>query len=73
MQISIASSTTKHVPIYHLDIHTTDKGSPQAVHKHIQAPFARWFTEDGQFVAAQFQSWLAGEVPVIKEAVKAKK
>jgi Microsomal signal peptidase 25 kDa subunit (SPC25) len=60
------------VPIYHLDVQTTEKGG-KVVDRHIEAPFTRWFTEDGQFVAAQFQSWLAAEVPVVKEALKAKK
>lgn len=61
------------MPKYNLDVYTTEKGSAHPNHRQIEAPFARWFTEDGEFVAAQFQSWLASEVPLIKDAVKAKR
>lgn len=33
----------------------------------IEAPFTRWFTSDGYFVAKPFQQWLASEIPVIAE------
>lgn len=35
---------------------------------HIRAPFTRWFTSDGYFIAKPFQQWLASEVPVIGAA-----
>lgn len=34
----------------------------------IEAPFTRWFTADGEFVAKPFQQWLASAVPVIGKA-----
>jgi hypothetical protein len=35
---------------------------------HIRAPFTRWFTSDGYFVAKPFQQWLASEVSVVGAA-----
>lgn len=35
---------------------------------HIRAPFTRWFTSDGYFIAKPFQQWLASEVPVVGAA-----
>jgi len=34
----------------------------------IEAPFTRWFTADGEFMAKPFQQWLASVVPVIGKA-----
>lgn len=34
----------------------------------IRAPFTRWFTADGYFVAKPFQQWLASEVPIVGAA-----
>ena len=34
----------------------------------ISAPFTKWFTTDGHFIAHPFQQWLASEVPVIGKA-----
>lgn len=60
-QITIASTTKSHIPIYHLRIHVDGRKL------EIQAPFTRWFTSDGFFVAKPFQQWLASEVPLIGE------
>jgi hypothetical protein len=55
------------VPIYKVTIrHTT----PQKQWKEfkVEAPFTRWFTSDGSFVAKPFQQFLASEIPVIGAA-----
>ena len=33
-----------------------------------EAPFMRWFTADGLFVAKPFQQFLAASIPIIGEA-----
>ncbi|KAF2682429.1 hypothetical protein K458DRAFT_444103 [Lentithecium fluviatile CBS 122367] len=68
--VRIATSAKKHFPIYEVDVTFTpapvNKGHPQKI--HIRAPFTRWFTADGYFIAKPFQQWLASEVPVIGAA-----
>ncbi|ORY03999.1 microsomal signal peptidase 25 kDa subunit-domain-containing protein [Clohesyomyces aquaticus] len=69
-KIRIASSTDKHIPIYKCDVTFTPapySSNPQQKLK-IRAPFTRWFTADGYFVAKPFQQWLASEVPVVGAA-----
>ncbi|KAJ9648331.1 hypothetical protein H2199_001185 [Coniosporium tulheliwenetii] len=61
-QITIASKTKDHIPIYHLTV-TVDGRQLE-----IKAPFTRWFSADGYFVAKPFQQWLASEISVIGEA-----
>lgn len=34
----------------------------------IEAPFTKWFTADGEFVAKPFQQWLASNIPVVGDA-----
>ncbi|KAF2662963.1 hypothetical protein K491DRAFT_686112 [Lophiostoma macrostomum CBS 122681] len=69
-KIQVRSSTKKHIPIYEVDVTytpaPTTSNPPQTI--HIRAPFTRWFTSDGYFVAKPFQQWLASEVPVIGAA-----
>ncbi|KAL8737226.1 MAG: hypothetical protein Q9181_001880 [Wetmoreana brouardii] len=65
--VSIASSVTKHKPIYNLKVRYERLGKePKTL--EISAPFTRWFDSDGYFVATPFQQWLASEVPIIGEA-----
>ena len=70
LQISIASSVTKHSPIYKLTVRHANTSGDRSSWKtsEITAPFARWFDADGYFVAQPFQQWLASEVPVIGQA-----
>ena len=35
---------------------------------YIEAPFMRWFSSDGLFVASPFQQWLASEIPIVRKA-----
>ena len=70
-QISLASSVTKHTPLYKLSVRYSEAGK----HKpfdwetlEIEAPFTMWFTADGEFIAKPFQQWLASAVPVIGKA-----
>ncbi|KAL8766707.1 MAG: hypothetical protein Q9209_006576 [Squamulea sp. 1 TL-2023] len=65
--ISIASSVTKHKPIYNLQVRYGKPGTEPQVLK-ISASFTRWFDSDGYFVASPFQQWLATEIPAIGEA-----
>jgi len=63
----MSTSADKHVPIYNVTIrHTT----PQDQWKEfkVQAPFTRWFTSDGRFVAKPFQQFLASEIALIGAA-----
>ncbi|KAL8644666.1 MAG: hypothetical protein Q9226_007649, partial [Calogaya cf. arnoldii] len=65
--VSIASSVTKHKPIYNLQVRYGKSGKEEQTLK-ISAPFTRWFDSDGYFVATPFQQWLATEIPAIGEA-----
>ncbi|KAF2009848.1 SPC25-domain-containing protein [Aaosphaeria arxii CBS 175.79] len=69
-KILIRSSTKKHTPIYECDVTFTPSPTSSSPSKtiHIRAPFTRWFTSDGYFVAKPFQQWLASEVPVVGAA-----
>lgn len=67
-QVRIATSTKKHIPIYEVDVVFTPAGSTHQQKIHIRAPFTRWFTSDGYFIAKPFQQWLASEVPVVGAA-----
>lgn len=44
----------------------TTSNPPQTI--QIRAPFTRWFTSDGYFIAKPFQQWLASEVPIVGAA-----
>ena len=66
-QLSIASSVTKHNPVYKLTVRWSD-GNGDWKQSDISAPFARWFDSDGHFIARPFQLWLRSEVPLVGEA-----
>ena len=60
----MASSVTKHTPIYNLTVaYTNPKGEEKRL--ELSSPFTRWFDTDGFFIAKPFQQWLASEVPLI--------
>lgn len=62
----------KHTPIYRLKIRYAPppaRGRVDYKELEIEAPFTRWFTKDGVFVAKPFQEWLASEVPLIGKIV----
>jgi hypothetical protein len=65
LQIRIATSSKKHIPVYECAVtfSASSTSTPQTI--HIRAPFTRWFTSDGYFIAKPFQQWLASEVPVV--------
>lgn len=62
---------TKHTPIYKVTVRYSEaeKNEPFDWETlEIEAPFTRWFTVDGEFIAKPFQQWLASAVPVIGKA-----
>ncbi|KAI5862657.1 microsomal signal peptidase 25 kDa subunit-domain-containing protein [Durotheca rogersii] len=73
-KISIATSTQKNIPTYHLKITVTPPpASPQAPRPPPQTlelarSFAEWFDVQGRFVAPPFQTALASSVPLIGAA-----
>ncbi|KAF2197806.1 hypothetical protein GQ43DRAFT_190151 [Delitschia confertaspora ATCC 74209] len=69
-RIKISSSVKKHIPIYNLSVTfqpTPYSSNPPQTIK-IRAPFTRWFSSDGYFIAKPFQQWLASEIPVVGAA-----
>ncbi|KAL6720710.1 hypothetical protein ACLMJK_002635 [Lecanora helva] len=62
--LSIASSVTKHTPIYNLTVRYQDSNK-QPKTLELSSPFTRWFDADGVFVAKPFQQWLASEIPLV--------
>ncbi|KAI9890062.1 MAG: hypothetical protein M1814_004461 [Vezdaea aestivalis] len=67
-ELTIQSSVDKHVPIYHLRVKYLLPGKSDYHVLSLQAPFMKWFSEDGFLVAKPFQQWLATEIPVIGSA-----
>lgn len=66
-QISIATTTTKNVPIYNVKITITPKkGDAQTI--RLKRPFTEWFDAQGHFIARPFQTILASTVPAIAKA-----
>ena len=62
---------TKHTPTYNLTVrYVSHKGPSPADWKtlEISAPFTKWFSADGHFIAKPFQHWLASEIPLVGEA-----
>ena len=62
---------TKHTPTYDLTVrYSSHEGSSPANWKtlKISAPFTKWFSADGHFIAKPFQQWLASEIPLVGEA-----
>ena len=71
MQISIASSVTKHTPVYKLTVRYSDFNKSSSFDwktLEISAPFTQWFSADGHFIAKPFQQWLASEIPMVAKA-----
>ena len=61
--LRIASAVEKHVPTYKVEARV---GRGRQV--SIQAPFTRWFTQEGVFVPRPFQQWLASGLKVVAKA-----
>lgn len=61
---------TKHTPIYKLNVRYLDSSKPSSSWQtlDVSAPFTKWFSADGYFVAKPFQEWLAAEIPPIGKA-----
>ena len=73
--MSLSSSVTKHKPIYNLTVSYLDPSTKNSKPDsetwrtiELSAPFTKWFSADGYFVAKPFQQWLASEIPVVGEA-----
>jgi hypothetical protein len=67
-KVSFSSFAEKHVPVYNLRIQSQLPGNDYAHTFEVKAPFTKWFTGEGYFVAKPFQAWLAGEIPVVGTA-----
>ena len=68
-KLEISTSTKKHTGIYYVKArYTTSTDSSSWKEVKAEAPFTRWFSSDGFFVAKPFQQFLASEVPTIGEA-----
>lgn len=67
MQLSIATNSAKHTPIYSVTV-TYQNSSGNEEKKEMSSRFTRWFDHDGFFVAKPFQQWLASEIPIIGQA-----
>ena len=67
MELSIASSVTKYVPIYSITV-TYESPGKEANTLKLPSPFAAWFDADGSFIAKPSQQWLASEIPLISQA-----
>ncbi|KAI9841685.1 MAG: hypothetical protein M1838_003456 [Thelocarpon superellum] len=67
-ELEITTRSDKHSPLYHLHARYRSGSSQKWETRELEAPFTRWFDEDGHFVALPFQRWLASEVPVIGRA-----
>lgn len=61
---------TKHTPTYKLNVRYLDssKSANSWQTLDVSAPFTKWFSADGYFVAKPFQEWLAAEIPPIGKA-----
>lgn len=64
-QITISTSTTKHIPSYNLTITILPKSSSKPETFTVTRPFAAWFDAAGHFVPAPFQTMLAGAIPAV--------
>lgn len=67
-KLVLSTNTKKHRGVYYLTARYTTKAGGAWKEVKVEAPFTRWFTQDGFFVAKPFQQWLASEVPAIGEA-----
>ncbi|EEY20011.1 conserved hypothetical protein [Verticillium alfalfae VaMs.102] len=63
-KISVATSTVKNVPTYHLKITLTPKSGASTT-IDLAKPFTQWFDSKGTFVVVPFQEMLATGIPAI--------
>ncbi|KAI3331657.1 microsomal signal peptidase 25 kDa subunit-domain-containing protein [Xylariaceae sp. AK1471] len=66
-KISVATSTKKNVPTYHVVVNITPKKGATSKIEFVRS-FTEWFDVQGHFVALPFQSMLATTVPLIATA-----
>ena len=67
-QIVISTTANKNDPIYRLSARITSLApGDSSKETRVNAPFMKWFTADGYFVAQPFQQWLASSVPLLGE------
>ncbi|KAI9681168.1 MAG: hypothetical protein M1817_002450 [Caeruleum heppii] len=74
-KIEVQTSVKKHSPVYHvrvryqsLDKKKNSREEAEWQTLTLEAPFSRWFDQDGHFVALPFQQWLAEEILVVGRA-----
>jgi signal peptidase complex subunit 2 len=70
--ISVATSTTKHVPVYDVTVTVKSRGSGTPKTIKIKKEFREWFDSQGHFVARPFQAMLSGNVELVAEAQREK-
>src|SRR5256885_13694680 len=69
IQLQTSYNVRKHTPISILKVRYAPASSPSSYSDiTISAPFSKWFTSKGEFVAKPFQQWLATEIPVVGNA-----
>ena len=64
----ISTSTSNEGPSYVVSAKLGKASQSTWKEIKIEAPFSRWFSADGYFVAKPFQHFLAGGIPVVGEA-----
>lgn len=62
----------KYDPVYRL-IATWNAKAKASETREISAPFPKFFSEDGYFVAQEFEGWLKTELPMLTGEVESKK
>jgi hypothetical protein len=66
-QLEISTTTNKVDPTYTVKVRYT-KSASKWTETEIKSSFAKWFSEDGYFVARPFQHFLASSIPIVGEA-----
>jgi len=73
IKLVISTSTDKVSPIYNATVKYTTSPiksgqEPQWKSIELKAPFSKWFSSDGYFVAKPFQHFLASNIPIVGDA-----
>jgi hypothetical protein len=66
-QLEISTTTDKVNPTYTVKVRYT-KAASKWTEAELTSSFAKWFSEDGYFVARPFQHFLASSIPVVGDA-----
>jgi hypothetical protein len=67
IQLELSTTTDKINPTYNVKVRYS-KGSSKWTEAKLTSAFAKWFSEDGYFVARPFQHFLASNIPIVGEA-----